>query len=114
MRTLKLLVIGMGIVIVVATAALVTIIVQRAGKLASGSASSPAVSRSTGEAPPIAVPEGFRVVGTELAGDRLLVRLEGRAPGAANDEVRLMTVDLERGTVERTIRLVLPGATPSP
>jgi hypothetical protein len=109
MRTLKLLVIGLGIVIVVATAALVTIIVQRAGKLASGQA----VSR-TAEAPPIAVPEGFRVVGTELAGARLLVRLEGRAPGAANDEVRLMTVDLERGTVERTIRLVLPAATPPP
>jgi hypothetical protein len=109
MRTLKLLVIGMGIVIVVATAALVTIIVQRAGKLASG----PAASR-TAEAPPIAVPEGFRVVATEIAGDRLLVRLDGRAPGAANDEVRLMTVDPDRGTVERTIRLVLPSATSSP
>lgn len=102
MRALKLLVFGMAIVIVVATAALVTIIVQRAGKLSD--AGTAATDR------PIEVPAGFRVTATELSGDRLLVRLEGRAPGAASDEIRLLTVDLDRGNAQRIVRLVLPPA----
>jgi hypothetical protein len=100
MRTLKLLVIGLGIVIVVATAALVTIIVQRAGRLGA--------SHTAGADSPIAVPPGFRIVGTDLSGDRLLVRLEGRAPGADSDEVRLLVVELGGGNGTRTLRLMLP------
>lgn len=101
MRALKLLVIGMAVVIVVATAALVTIIVQRTGTL-----------RAPAAAPdrPIAVPLGFRVTATELSGDRLLVRLEGREPGSATDEIRLLTIDLDRGNAPRIVRLIVPPA----
>ena len=101
MRTLKLLVIGMGILIVGATVALVTVIVHRAGQLG---ANAPQTVNQ-----PIAVPPGFRVAATELSGDRLLVRLEGREPGASGDEVRLMVLDLDHNTAARTVRLVLPG-----
>jgi hypothetical protein len=100
MRALKLLVIGMAVVIVVATAALVTIIVQRAGTLRAPAA-------ATADRP-IAVPLGFRVTATELSGDRLLVRLEGREPGAAADEIRLLTIDLDRGNAQRIVRLIVP------
>lgn len=102
MRTLKLLVIGMGLVIVVATTALVIVIVQRAGHLG--------VPEPIAADRPIAVPSGFRVTATELSGDRLLVRLEGREPGASGDEIRLLTVALDRGNAQRTIRLMLPAS----
>jgi hypothetical protein len=102
MRTLKLLVIGLGVVIVVATVALVTIIVQRAGRLEA--------SNTAGADGPIAVPPGFRIAGTDLSGDRLLVRLEGRAPGADVDEVRLLVLDLGGSNRQRTLRLMLPRA----
>lgn len=102
MRALKLLVIGMAVVIVIATAALIAIIVQRAGERA---ASGPVVADR-----PIMVPDGFRVTSTDLSGDRLLIRLEGREPGASADEIRLMTVELDRGGAARTVRLMLPRA----
>lgn len=105
MRTLKLLVIGMGILIVGATAALVIVIVHRAGQLSAGPPSA--------AAQPIAVPAGFRVVATELSGDRLVVRLEGHEPGMSGDEVRLLILDLDRNNAPRTVRLMLP-AEPSP
>ena len=101
MRTLKLLVIGMGILIVGATVALVVVIVHRAGQLSTNT------PQSTN--PPIAVPAGFRIAATELSGDRLLVRLEGHEAGAANDEVRLLILDLEHNNSPRTVRLMLPA-----
>lgn len=104
MRTLKLLVIGMGILIVGATAALVTVIVHRASQL-SGSAPQAATQ-------PIAVPAGFHVAATELSGDRLLIRLEGRDPGAVSDEVRLFILDIDRNNAPRTVRLMLPAESP--
>ena len=105
MRTLKLLVIGMGILIVGATAALVTVIVHRAGHLGTNTPQS--------ANPPIAVPPGFRVTATELSGDRLLVRLEGHEPGTSGDEVRLLVLDLDHNDAQHTVRLMLP-AEPSP
>lgn len=101
MRTLKLLVIGMGILIVGATAALVTVIVHRAGQLG---ANAPQSANQ-----PIAVPAGFRVAATELSGDHLLVRLEGREPGTTGDEVRLLVLDLDRNSAPHTVRLMLPA-----
>ena len=100
MRTLKLLVIGMGILIVGATAALVTVIVHRAGQFG---ANAPQTANQ-----PIVVPTGFRVAATELSGDRLLVRLEGRELGASGDEVRLLILDLDHNNTSRTVRLMLP------
>jgi hypothetical protein len=96
MRTLKLLVVGMGVIIVIATAALVTVIVQRAGKLAPAQA----------EEKPIVVPDGFHIVGSELSGDRLLVRLEGQG------ETRFVIVDLAHGDAQHTVRLTLPDQKP--
>ena len=101
MRTLKLLVIGLGILIVGATVALVTVIVHRAGQL---SANAPQAINQ-----PIAVPEGFRIAATELSGDRLLVRLEGREAGASGDEVRLLILDIDHNNSPRTVRLMLPA-----
>jgi hypothetical protein len=96
MRALKLLVIGMGVVIVLATAAIVTIIVHRAGKLGDSVASRDAV---------IQIPNGFRVAATQIEGDRVLVRLEGREPGTSTDEIRLLVVDLDSSGRHRTLRL---------
>ena len=104
MRTLKLLVIGMGILIVGATAALVTVIVHRAGQLG---ANAPQAAHQ-----PIAVPAGFRIVATELSGDRLLIRLEGREPGTSGDEVRLLILDLDHNDAPHTVRLMLPAESP--
>lgn len=99
MRALKLLVVVMGVLIVAGTAAIVTVVVERAGKLGRPAA---------GGERPVPVPAGFRVTSTELSGDRLLVRLDGRAPGAASDEVRLMVFDLAHGASVRTVRLTAP------
>ena len=103
MRTLKLLVIGMGILIVVATAALVTVIVQRAGRLG-GSAQV--------QNRPIPVPEGFHVVSTEISGDRLLVRLDGHQSESGSDEIRLIVVDLSHNDAQHIIRLTMPSTEP--
>jgi hypothetical protein len=104
MRALKLLVIGMGVAIVVATAVLVAVIVDRAGKLGDKGAR----DMTNGGDAPIAVPVGFHVAATEISGDRLLVRLEGREPGAASDEIRLLVVDVDASKPRRTLRLLLP------
>ncbi|HTI85634.1 MAG TPA: hypothetical protein VL966_03445 [Alphaproteobacteria bacterium] len=110
MRALKLLVIGMGIAIVVATAVLVAIIVERAGKLGERGPREASTVRptSTVSDAPIAVPPGFHVAATEISGDRVLVRLEGREPGAASDEIRLLIVDVDPSKPQRTVRLLLP------
>jgi hypothetical protein len=112
MRALKLLVIGMGVAIVVATAVLVAVIVDRAGKLGDRAArdTKPDTTpdTTTGRDAAIAIPPGFRVAATELSGDRMLVRLEGREPGAANDEIRLLVVDVDASGRQRTLRLILP------
>jgi len=110
MQALKLLVIGMGIVVAVATAALVTVIVHRAGQLGGGSATTVTAGPGAADRRPIMVPAGFRVAATELSGDRLLVRLEGREPGGSSDEIRLLVLDLGHDNARRTLRLILPPA----
>jgi hypothetical protein len=102
MRTLKLLVIGMGVIIVIATAALVTTIVQRAGRLG---------GTVQAQDKPIAVPEGFHIVSTEISGDRLLVRLDGAEPGAGA-ETRIIVVDLAHGDAQHIVRLMAPRREP--
>jgi hypothetical protein len=109
MQALKLLVIGMGVVIAIATAALVTVIVHRAGQPGGGNATTVTAGSGVSDRP-IVVPAGFRVVTTELSGDRLLVRLEGREPGGSSDEIRLLVLDLGRDNARRTLRLILPPA----
>lgn len=106
MRTLKLLVIGMGVVIVVATAVLITVIVQRAGKLGSAQPATAQSATVPSEEKTISVPEGFHVAGSEISGDRLLVRLEGQG------EIRLVVIDLAHGDAQHTVRLTLPGQGP--
>lgn len=100
MRALKLLVVAMGVLILTATAVLVTIVINRAGQLGGSTQADRTVS----------VPQGFHITATDLSGDRLLVRLEGHAPGEAGDEVRLMVFDLAHGASVRMVRLVPSGA----
>lgn len=72
MRALKTLVIVMGIAIVAGTAVLVTLIVERGGRLA---ADGPSASTA---APPVsgrlALPAGARVLETRLDGARIALR----------------------------------------
>lgn len=103
MRTLKLLVIGMGILIVVATAGLVTVIIQRAGRIGGG---------VQAQDRPIQVPDGFHVVSTEISGDRLLIRLDGREPGFGSDEIRMIVVDLSHNDAQHVVRLTVPRKEP--
>ena len=67
MRTLKTLVIGMGILIVVGTTIIAVMIARRGGDAASGDA-----SITTAQ---IALPAGARVVETALDGDRIALRI---------------------------------------
>jgi hypothetical protein len=110
MRTLKLLVIGMGIVIVVATAVLITVIVQRAGKIvtAQPATNQPVVAVADKA---ISVPDGFHVVSSELSGDRLLVRLDGHGANGQG-EIRFVVIDLAHGDAQHIVRLTLPGQGP--
>ncbi len=91
MRFLKVLTIGMGVLIVVATTVLVVVIARRIGGPA-----------------PVAVavlldePEGTRIAGIASAGDRLAVQLQG---GGAD---RVVLVDPRTGAVAGRIGLRTP------
>lgn len=85
MRVLKVLVVGMGIVIVVATVVLVTIIIQRGmhlGQSGTTAEKTPPGSATAASVPPgsapvtrsLALPAGARVQETRLSGDWLLLR----------------------------------------
>jgi hypothetical protein len=93
MRFLKVLTIGMGVLIVVATIVLVVVIARRIG----GPGTAPA---------PVAVlldePGGTRIAGIASAGDRLAVQLQG---GGAD---RVVLVDPRTGAVAGRIGLRTP------
>ena len=91
MRALKALVIGMGVLIVAGTVALVAVVVQRAGGVGGGAAR---LDLSLGQ------PEGSRIAGVAAA--------EGGALGvwvARPDGDRVVLVDMRRGRVAGEIRL---------
>ena len=90
MRTLKALVIGMGILIVVGTAAIAVMIARRAGDGAAGDNTAPA-GASTAPAR-IALPAGARVIETALDGDRIALRIALTGGGE-----RVMIIDARTG-----------------
>ena len=69
MAALKVLVVVMGVLIVVGTLALVVAVVERGGHRP------PAVAAATPGDIRVDLPAGARIVSTELAGDRILLRL---------------------------------------
>ncbi|HTI84476.1 MAG TPA: DUF6476 family protein [Acetobacteraceae bacterium] len=92
MRFLKALVIGMGVLIVVATTVLIVLIAHR---LTGPPVSAPAV------AGPVLLdePAGTRILTIATAGDRLAVQLQGGGPD------RVLLVDPKSGSVMGRIAL---------
>ena len=93
MRLLKALTIGLGVLIVVATAVLVTVIVRRIGG-------------ATPVAGPIAVslhePEGTHITGIASVRDQLAVQLQGGGPD------RVVLIDPRTGATVGRIDLRAP------
>jgi hypothetical protein len=82
MRTLKILVVVMGVMIVAGIAVLVGTIAQRVG------GGTQVASDAT-----FSEPAGTRIAGTSLSGDRLALQLQGGGPD------RVVIVDLRNGHV---------------
>jgi hypothetical protein len=102
MRALKVLVVVMGVLLVGGTAALIIAIIDRASHRRAEPAASPArgFDRTV-----IDLPEGARVLGTEVVADRLMVRV-ALAEGAE----ALILIDPRSGARLGTIEL-RPAAT---
>ncbi len=98
MRTLKALVIGMGVLIVAGTAVIAVTIARRGGedRAASGGASTTPAK--------IALPAGARVIETALDGDRIALRIVLTGGGE-----RVMIIDARTGRRIGAVDLV-PGA----
>jgi hypothetical protein len=82
MRTLKVLVVVMGVMIVAGVVVLVAAMIQRVG---GGSPLAPDATLSE--------PAGTRIIGTSLSGERLAVVLQGGGPD------RVVIIDLRSGHV---------------
>jgi hypothetical protein len=93
MRFLKVLTIGMGVLIVVATTVLVVVIARRIGTVGTPPASVAVL---------LDEPAGTRIAGIAAAGDRLAVQLQG---GGAD---RVVLVDPRTGAVAGRIGLHTP------
>ncbi|MGF1595015.1 MAG: hypothetical protein ACFCUW_17170 [Kiloniellaceae bacterium] len=105
MQALKALVIFMAVLIVAGMALLVYGLVTRGGDGGSGAgfgggAGGPATLD-------LAVPEGCAIAGTELNGERLVIRLDGLAE---RDCQQVLVVDLAGGRLLGRIRAVPGGA----
>jgi hypothetical protein len=94
MRALKVLVVVLGVLLVGGTAALIVTIIDRAGPRVA------APPRTGFERLVIDLPEGARVLGTEAAGDRLVVRIALAAGGEL-----LLLIDARNGERLGTIEL---------
>lgn len=110
MQALKVLVIFMAVLIVAGMALLVYGLVTRTGGEGGGSTGLLGEG-SGGSGGPAAsldlpVPEGCRIAGSELAGDRLVIRLDGLAE---RDCQQVLVVDLASGRLVGRVRAV-PGA----
>jgi hypothetical protein len=93
MRGLKVLVIVMGVMLVGGTAVLIAAIIARSNRAAD--VRSPRFEHAV-----IELPEGARVLGTETAGDRLVVRIALAAGGE-----QLLLIDVRTGERLGTIEL---------
>ncbi|HEV2547878.1 MAG TPA: hypothetical protein VGU20_11100 [Stellaceae bacterium] len=102
MRALKILVVVMGVMLVGGTAALIAAIIDRASR------HTPQAAAPRGHgfgSAAVSLPAGARVLTTELAGDRVLVRLALAEGGEA-----LLLVDAKSGT-NLGIVYLLPATT---
>ena len=95
MRFLKALVIGMGVLIVVATTVLIVLIVHR---LTGPRALPPVAARAA----VLEEPTGTRIVTIAAVGDRLAVQLQGGGPD------RVLLVDPQTGSVVGRLALREP------
>jgi Family of unknown function (DUF6476) len=93
-RALKALVIGMGVLIVAGTVALVAVVVQRAGGLAGGGSGAARLDLALDQ------PEGSRIAGIATAEGGTLGVWVSRPDGD-----RVVLVDARRGRVSGEIRL---------
>jgi hypothetical protein len=100
MRSLKLLVVVMGVLLVGGTVALVAAVVMR------GRSGAVAALARPPAATVVALPAGARVVATEMSGDRLLVRL-----ALAQGGEQLVIFNLATGARITTIELRPADAT---
>jgi len=91
MRALKAVTIGMAVLIVVGTTALIAIIIHRS--------SSPSSAPSQAWSLALDEPAGTRVAGIAGAGDRLAVELQGGGPD------RVLVMDPHSGAVTGRINL---------
>ncbi len=102
MRALKLLVIVMGVLLVGGTAALIAAIIDRASRRAAIPASAPSSGRGFDRAS-VDLPEGAHVLGVEIAGEHLVLRVALAQGGEqlvlldARSGARLGTIDLKIG-----------------
>jgi hypothetical protein len=100
MRALKLLVVGMGVLLVLGTGALVWAVVYRVNH----PRPSPVTASKAGTTV-IDLPPGGRVESSEVAGDRLVLRL-----ALPDGSGRLLIFDLHNGAPIGTIELRPGGA----
>ncbi len=91
MRALKVLVVVMGVMLVGGTAALIIAIIDKASHRAASTTTALAPSRGF-ERATVALPEGAKVVSTEIVGDRLLLRA-----ALAEGGEQLILLDLRNG-----------------
>jgi hypothetical protein len=101
MRALKVLVVVMGVVLVLGTAALVAAILHRAGR-------PPATTEQpvAGGAVAVELPAGAHIISSELSDDRVLVQV-----ALADGSVELLLFDARSGARVATIMLQ-PRAVP--
>jgi hypothetical protein len=106
MRALKLLVIVMGVLLVGGTAALIAAIIDRASRRAAMPA--PALSSGRGfDHASVDLPEGAHVLGVEIAGERLVLRV-----ALAHGGEELVLLDARSGAHLGTIELKIGAAKP--
>ena len=103
MQALNALVILMAVLIVAGMALLVYGLVTRTGPGEGGMGEGGGVTSLD-----LAVPEGCRIAGSELDGERLVLRLDGLAE---RDCQQVLVVDLASGRLLARLRAV-PGAAP--
>src|SRR5579863_8553539 len=101
MGALKALVVAMGVLLVGGTAALIVAIVDRA------SHRTPAPSGRGFDPVAVDLPLGARILASEVAGDRILVRI-----GLADGSEQLIVIDLRNGARLGTVDLRISGTRP--
>ncbi|HMA16336.1 MAG: hypothetical protein ACM35H_13060 [Bacteroidota bacterium] len=107
MQALKALVIFMAVLIVAGMALLVYGLVTRTGDGGSQGLGGLLGADGAPAGLDLEVPDGCAIAGAELAGERLVLRLDGLAE---RDCRQVLVVDLAQGRLVARVRAVPPGA----